>query len=288
MNETLTALAGVRAGHWTDVRAATGVTVILCPEDGCVASASFLGPSPGTREAALLDPGKRVEKIHALVFTGGSAMGLEAASGVARYLFERGIGHPTRKAAVPIVPAAVIYDYLLGEVAWPDAEAGYRAAASASSKPVATGRVGAGAGASCGKYLRPVPTGLGSSLVAADGDRVGALAVVNPVGDVYTPAGGLLAGHGDAEAWRTAEPRAGENTTLLAVGLEAPLQKTEARMLANAAQAALARVVRPSHTPWDGDAAFVFSTGTGSAAPMGVLTAMVQEAVEKAVVAAVS
>ncbi len=286
MNTTLTAIPGFRVGHWTNSRAATGVTVILCPAEGCVASASFLGPAPGTREAVLLEPQKKVERIHGLVLTGGSAPGLAAADGVMRYLFERGIGHPTAKAAVPIVPAAVIYDYLLGEVAWPDAEAGYQAAAAASDAPVLPGAVGAGAGASCGKYLRPVPTGQGSALVWAGEVRVGALAVVNPVGDVYSPDGHLLAGHGDRAAWLSANLRAGEHTTLLAVGLEAPLQKSEARMLANAAQTALARVVRPSHTPWDGDAAFVLTTAAGAPAPLGVLSLLVQEAVEQAVMAA--
>ncbi|WP_457630487.1 P1 family peptidase [Oceanithermus sp.] len=287
MNTTLTAIPGLRVGHWTDRRRVTGVTAILCPEEGCVASASFLGPAPGSREAVLLEPQKKVERIHALVFSGGSAMGLEAASGVARYLFERGVGHPTRLAAVPIVPAAVIYDYLVGEVAWPDAEAGYQAAAAASAEPVPPGLVGAGTGATCGKYLKPVPTGLGSALARAGEVRVGALAVVNPVGDVYAPDGRLLAGHGDRAAWLTAQLGAGENTTLLAVGLEAPVGKAEARMLADAAQTALARVVRPSHTLWDGDAAFVLSTGAGKPAPLGLLGLLVQEAVERAVVAAV-
>jgi len=287
VNTTLTAVPGLRVGHWTDSRAATGVTVVLCPDEGCTAAASFMGPSPGSREGVLLAPDKRVERIHALVFSGGSAMGLEAAAGVARYLFERGVGHPTMKAAVPIVPAAVIYDYLVGEVAWPDADAGYQAAAAADGAPVLQGLVGAGTGATCGKYLKPVPTGLGSALVRAGEVRVGALAVVNPVGDVYSTTGELLAGHGDRAAWLSAQPRAGENTTLLAIGLEAPVTKAEAKMLANSAQTALARVVRPSHTPWDGDAAFVFSTAAGSPAPLGVLSLLVQEAVEQAVMAAV-
>jgi len=288
VNTTLTALAGFRVGHWTNDAARTGVTVILCPDEGCVASADFVGASPGTREAALLAAEKRVKRIHALVLSGGSAMGLETATGVAHYLFERGVGHPTRLARVPIVPAAVIYDYLCGEVAWPDARAGYSAAAAASAAAVATGRVGAGAGASAGKYLRPVASGLGSSLASAADVRVGALAVVNPLGDVYSPRGELLAGHGDRAAWLRASFAFAENTTLLAIGLEAKLSKAEARMLAAAAQAALARVIRPSHTPWDGDVAFVLSSARTAAAPLGVLSLLVQEAVEKAVTAAVS
>ncbi len=288
MNPTLTALQGFRVGHWTDPEARTGVTAILCHEAGCVASASFAGPSPGTREAALLAPEKRVERVHALVFTGGSAMGLAAADGVVRFLLERGVGHPTRMGPVPIVPAAVIYDLLVGRPVWPDTEAGYLAAAAASDAPVAEGAVGAGTGATAGKYREPVDTGLGSALATWLDVRVGALAVVNPVGDLYAPDGRLLAGHGDREAWmRAADPRPEEQTTLVAVGVEARLDKRTARMLAEAGQAALARVIRPSHTPWDGDAVFVLSSMAAPEAPLPVLSALVQEAVEEAVVRSV-
>jgi len=287
VNTTLTALPGLRVGHWTDARARTGVTVILCPPEGCVASASFAGPSPGTREAALLAPEKRVERVHALVFSGGSAFGLAAADGAVRYLHERGVGHPTRMGPVPIVPAAVIYDLLVGEPVWPGPQEGYAAAAAASTDPVACGAVGAGAGATAGKYLEPVPTGLGSALVGWEGARVAALAVVNPVGDVYAPDGRLLAGHADREAWMRAEPKPAEQTTLVALVTDAPLGKREARMLAEAGQAALARVIRPSHTPWDGDAVFVLSTGRGAAAPLAALSALLQEAVQEAVLRSV-
>ncbi|WP_287410130.1 P1 family peptidase [Oceanithermus sp.] len=286
MNATLTAVEGLRVGHWSDPAARTGVTVILCPDEGCVASASFAGPSPGTREAALLAPEKRVERVHALVFTGGSAFGLAAADGVVRFLHERGVGHPTRMGPVPIVPAAVIYDLLVGEPVWPGPREGYAAAAAASADPVTAGAVGAGAGATAGKYRAPVPTGLGSALARWRDLSVGALAVVNPVGDVYAPDGRLLAGHGDREAWMRAEPRPGEHTTLVALATAAPLDKREARMLAGAGQAALGRVIRPSHTPWDGDAVFVLSTGRAAAAPLAALSALVQEAVCAAVTAA--
>ncbi len=283
MNDTLTAVAGLRVGQWTHPAARTGVTAVLCPDGGCVASASFAGPSPGTREAALLAPEKRVERVHALVFTGGSAFGLAAAEGVVRFLHERGVGHPTRMGPVPIVPAAVIYDLLVGEPVWPGAEEGYAAAAAASADPVTSGRVGAGAGATAGKYKAPVPTGQGSALARWRDLSVGALAVVNPVGDVYDSSGRLLAGYGDREAWMQAEPRPTENTTLVALATDAPLSKREARMLAEAGQAALARVVRPSHTPWDGDAVFVLAGGRGSPAPLAALTALMQEAVVAAV-----
>ncbi|AEB12756.1 P1 family peptidase [Marinithermus hydrothermalis] len=286
MNRTLTGIRGLRVGHWTDPVGRTGCTVILCPPEGCVASAAFVGPSPGTREAALLAPEKRVARIHALLLTGGSAFGLAAADGVVRFLEEQGVGHPTPAGPVPIVPAAVIYDLMLGDPkARPDAEAGYQAAARATDAPVAEGAVGAGAGASAGKYIAPVPTGLGSALVEHRGVRVGALAVVNPVGDVYSPDGRLLAGHGRREAFLEAALGFG-HTTLLAVGVEAPIAKAEARQLADAAQGVLGRVIRPSHTPWDGDAAFVLATGRGPQAPLPLLAALVQEAVVEAVVRA--
>ncbi len=279
----LTDLEGFTVGVWTDERARTGVTVIRCPREGCLASASFLGPAPGTREAALLAPEKPVERVHALVFTGGSALGLASATGVARRLAEEGVGHPTRVRPIPIVPAAVIYDLLLGEPTWPDADAGYRAAAAASRAPVPEGPVGAGAGASAGKYRTPVPTGQGSARVESGAVRAAALAVVNPVGDVYDLKGRLLAGHGEPCPFL---PSPLENTTLVAVGLEAPLTKPQAKLLADASQAAIGRVVRPSHTPWDGDAVFVLSTGRGPEAPLGLLAALVQEAVTAAIIRA--
>ncbi len=276
-------LEEITFGVWTDPEAATGLTVIRCPAEGCIASASFLGPAPGTREAALLAPEKPVERLHALVFTGGSALGLEAAGGVARRLAEEGIGHPTRVRPIPIVAAAVIYDLLLGAPRWPDLKAGYQAAASARPGPPPEGRVGAGAGASAGKYRTPVPTGQGYALLEEAGVRVAALAVPNPVGDVYDPSGNLIAGHGEPR------PRPGtpmEHTTLVAVLLEAKIEKTQAKLLADAAQAAIGRVVRPSHTPWDGDASFVLSTARGPEAPLGLLSVLVQEAVAEAIVRA--
>ncbi len=288
---SLTDIEGFSVGVWTDEAAATGVTVIRCPEEGCLASASFLGAAPGTREAALLAPEKPVARLNALVFTGGSALGLASASGVAERLAEEGIGHLTPARPIPIVAAAVIYDLLLGRPDWPGAEAGYRAAASASAEHVPEGRVGAGAGASAGKYLTPVPTGQGSALAEAGNIRVGALAVVNPVGDVYTPEGKCIAGHDDREAllrFLSGRSRPIEHTTLVAVGLEAPISKAEAKMLADAAQAAIGRVIRPSHTPWDGDATFVLSTLKGPPAPIGLLSVLVQEATVKAILRAAS
>lgn len=286
-NHTITAIKGIRAGHWTDAEGQTGCTVLLLPPEGAVTSASFFGPSPGTREGILLAPEKKVERVHAILLTGGSAFGLAAADGVVRWLEEHDIGHPTPVAKVPLVPAAVIYDLVMGDPkARPTADSGYAACEAASDAPLETGRVGAGTGASAGKYIKPVPAGLGSSMVEFEGVRVGAVAVVNPVGDVTTPEGKLLAGHGDRHAFLHASLQFG-NTTLLAVAIEAPISKAQARQLADTAQSALARVIRPSHTIWDGDTAFLCSTGNGPAAAMPTLTLLVQDAVEQAVMNAV-
>lgn len=287
MNTTLTAVPGFRVGHWTDLQAQTGCTVILCPPEGAVASASFIGPSPGTREGVLLAPEKTVERVHALLLTGGSAFGLAAASGVVRVLEERGVGHQTPAARVPIVPAAVIYDLAVGDprVRPGDAQ-GEAAARAASDQPLPRGRVGAGTGATAGKYLGGAGAaygGLGSVCVERHGVRVGALAVVNPVGDVLDEVGGLLAGPGTGPGATAFTPGDVENTTLLALVTEHTLTKAECRRLADAAQTALGGVIRPSHTAWDGDSAFVLSACTRPPADALLLGALVQEAVQAAV-----
>lgn len=285
-NATLTAIPGFQVGHWTDALGQTGCTVILCPAAGAVAAASFLGPSPGTREGVLLAPEKKVERIHALLLTGGSAFGLGAAQGVVKVLEERGIGHETPWARVPIVPAAVIYDLGVGDPkARPGAAEGEQAARSASVGPVLRGRVGAGTGATAGKYLGTgaVPGGLGSVLLERHGVRVAALAVVNPIGDVLDEQGGVLAGPGLGPGAVSFTPGDVENTTLLAVVTEHTLSKADARRYADAAQCALGRVIQPSHTFWDGDSAFILSSCTLPPADPLLLGALVQEAVCAAV-----
>ncbi|PNY82059.1 P1 family peptidase [Deinococcus koreensis] len=285
-NATLTAVPGFRVGHWTDPVGQTGCTVILCPDSGAVASASFLGPSPGTREGVLLSPEKKVERVHALLFTGGSAFGLAAAAGVVKVLEERGIGHETPWARVPIVPAAVIYDLGVGSaLARPGEREGELAARAASPEPVARGRVGAGTGATAGKYLGTggVPGGLGSVMLERHGVRVGALAVVNSIGDVLDERGDVLAGPGVGPGAVAFTPGEVESTTLVAVVTEHLLTKNDCRRLADAAQAALGRVIHPSHTFWDGDSAFVLSAGTQPPADPMLLGALLQEAVCAAV-----
>ena len=291
MNQTLTAVPGFLIGHWTDLLGQTGCTVLLCPPEGAVASASFLGPSPGTREGVLLAPDKKVERVHAILLTGGSAFGLGAANGVVRWLEEQGIGHETPFARVPLVPAAVIYDLGSGDPgARPLDKHGYFAASIASSEPVPRGRVGAGTGATIGKYLGPahvVPGGLGSAYISRHGVSVGAVAVVNPVGDVLDEHGSVIAGPGTGPGAVAFTPGDVENTTLVAVVTEHALSKPGAKRLADAAQTALARVIRPSHTCWDGDSTFVLSSGVLPAADPMLLGALVQEVVAAAVIDAV-
>ena len=291
MNQTLTAVPGFLVGHWTDPVGQTGCTVILAPPEGAVASASFLGPSPGTREGVLLAPDKKVERIHALLLTGGSAFGLGAATGVVRWLEEQDIGHPTPFAKVPLVPAAVIYDLGAGDPkARPLDEHGYHAASTASSGPVPRGRVGAGTGATIGKYLGPagtVPGGLGSAYLSRHGVSVGAIAVVNPIGDVLGEVGQVIAGPGTGPGAVAFTPGDVESTTLIAVVTGHTLTKPEAKRLADAAQTALARVIRPSHTTWDGDSAFVLSSAALPPADPMLLGALVQDVVAAAVIDAV-
>jgi L-aminopeptidase/D-esterase-like protein len=297
---TLTAVSGLEVGHWHDAETRTGCTVVLCPEDGCVASADVRGGAPGTRETALLEPEKTVSRVHAVTLAGGSAFGLDAATGVMRWLEARGRGFPTPFGVVPIVPAAVIYDLGVGDPAVrPDAEAGYRACEGASSAPVSQGRVGAGAGATCGKYqgfARAQGSGLGSAAVTVEGATVAALSVANPVGDLIDPASGaVVAGvmgetRGYLERFSQASlgaDLAGSNTTLVVVATDAFISKAEAKALAQSAHVGIARVTRPSHTPSDGDTTFALSTCGGPKVPLLLLSVAVQEVVAEAILAGV-
>lgn len=304
-NQTLTAIPGVRVGHWTDRVGLTGCTVVLLPPGGAVASADVRGGAPSTRETDLLDPTKSVQRVHALVLAGGSAFGLAAADGVVEHLEAAGEGVWTPAARIPIVPTAVIYDLSTGSPhARPNRDSGLAAARAASALPVPGGRVGAGTGAICGSYLGrelAEPGGIGSALVEVGGSRVAALAVVNPAGDVVDELGRVVAGARLPDGGRPAPgsfARAvasgvasvlldGTNTTLVIVGTDAPLSKVACRVLAEAAQAGLGRATRPSQTPFDGDASFAFSVGGGPAVALAALAAAVQDAVAAAVVAAV-
>lgn len=208
------------------------------------------------------------------------------------------MGFPTPFGVVPIVPAAVIYDLGVGRpLPRPDAEAGRSALEAASAAPIAQGRVGAGTGASCGKYLgfeRAEPSGLGSAARTVQGAVVAALSVANPVGDLVDPStGAVVAGARLADGRRPPPERrletftdalAGTNTTLVVVATDAPLSKTEAYVLAQSAHVGIARVTRPSHTPSDGDTTFALSTGRGPKVPLTLLAVAAQEVVAEAIV----
>ena len=284
-DQGLTAVAGIKVGHHTLSERPTGCTVVLV-EAGAVAGVDVCGGAPGTRETDLLEPAKTVQEVHAIVLSGGSAFGLDAAGGVMRYLSERGIGYETPDTTVPIVPAAILYDLGVGDdpTIRPTAECGYRAAAAATPGPVAEGNVGAGAGATVGKTtgrMRAMKGGVGSAAVTLrDGLVVAALVAVNAVGDVIDPATGRVvagvrtedgAGLADARTLLRAgsidRNRPGENTTIGVVATNARLSQAQATVMAQMAHDGFARAIAPSHTPSDGDAIFALATGLRPDAP---------------------
>jgi L-aminopeptidase/D-esterase-like protein len=301
----LTAIAGLKVGHHTLSERPTGCTVILA-ESGAVAGVDVRGSAPGTRETDLLNPVNLVDKVHAVVLTGGSAFGLDAASGVMRFLDERGIGFPTPFGPVPIVPAAVIFDLGLGNPrVRPTADCGHSAARAASNLPAQEGNVGAGAGATVGKAAgaaRAMKGGLGSaSIRTPDGLVVAALVVVNAFGDVIDPATGkVLAGVRTADGRSLADVRVllregsgtdrpfGMNTTIGVVATNATLTKTEATKVAQMAHDGIARAVAPAHTMFDGDTLFALATGERAGpANVSAIGALAAEAVSQAIVRAI-
>jgi L-aminopeptidase/D-esterase-like protein len=305
MNQSLTALNGVRVGHWTNLIARTGCTVVLFPTGGVVMSAEVRGGAPGTRETPLLAPDKAVEKVHGLLLTGGSAYGLAAATGVMQWLEATGEGVITPGGRVPIVPSAVIFDLAVGNpLIRPNAEHGFAACESASSDPIQNGQIGVGAGAMTGKLLgfaHAQAGGIGSALLQVGSARVTALVVANPTGDIVDSSGQVVAGTTKPDGTRLTDPERLEilslgqnkflqhtNTTLITVGTNAKLSKLECSVLAQAAQMGLARGTRPSHTPHDGDTSFVFSTAEVDSPPMIALVAAVQSVVHMALLNAVT
>lgn len=280
-NRTLTAVLGVKVGHHTLSERPTGCTVVLL-ERGAVAGVDVRGSAPGTRETSLLSPVNTVEQVHAIVLSGGSAFGLDAATGVMRYLDERDIGFKLGPINVPIVPAAVLIDLWVGgkPQVRPSADCGYQAARDASSDPVAEGSVGAGAGATIGKLAgvtRAMKGGVGTaSLTTADGVTLSALVAVNALGDVIDPATGqVVAGVRTADGQALADarvllrtegrafatPRVADNTTLGVIATNATLSKVQATRVAQVAHDGYARAIWPVHTQADGDTIFVVATG---------------------------
>jgi len=304
---SITDVPGVEVGHWTSSRRPTGCTAILTRE-GAVAGVDVRGGGPGTRETDLLSPERTIEKVHAIVLSGGSAFGLATADGVMRYLEESGIGFRAGSAVVPIVPAAILYDLGLGDSSIrPDAESGYKAAKAASSGTVRQGNVGAGAGATVGKLMgagRSMKAGIGSaSMELPDGLVLGAIAAVNSLGDVVDPeTNEILAGalNEDGRSFANLSQRIREglgfgaaerfqNTTLGVVAANVDWTQAQAQKVAQMAQDGLARAIRPVHMPFDGDT--IFTVGTGGAktdtARLGLLGALAADVLAQAVVAAV-
>ena len=302
---SITRVAGIEVGHFTDTRRPTGCTVVMARE-GAVAGVDVRGAAPGTRETDLLHPSNLVDKVHAIMLAGGSAWGLEAATGAVRWLEERGVGLDVAVGRLPIVPAAVLFDLLVGDMRIrPDAAAGYAACAAASSADPAEGNVGAGAGAVVGKVFgiqHAMKGGVGTASVTVDGVTVGALIACNALGDVIDPdTAQVMAGArtDDGRALRDTRrallcgqpPQpllAGTNTTIGVVATDAILTKAQAHRLAIAAHDGLARSINPVHTMSDGDTLFSLGTGrAGKSLGMMVLATMAAEATARATVRAV-
>ncbi|HXD16918.1 MAG TPA: P1 family peptidase [Vicinamibacterales bacterium] len=307
----ITQVPGIRVGHFTLPGGLTGCTVVLADGDGAVGGVAQRGGAPGTRETDLLDPTNLVERVNAIVLSGGSAFGLDAAQGVVKYLEEKNVGFKTSAGVVPIVPSAILFDLGFGgNKARPTAECGYKAAGAAAGGPVAEGNVGAGAGATVGKIgggRMPMKSGIGSAAIALpNGLVVGAIVAVNAVGDIIDPSNGaVVAGARDANGniadarkvlragSQTSTPRPGENTTIGVVATNAKLTKAQASRMALMADDGLARALFPSHTLGDGDTVFALATGgwngTADVSNVGALAAdVIAEAIIRAAVMAKS
>jgi L-aminopeptidase/D-esterase-like protein len=301
----LTAVQGIKVGHYTMPGRPTGCTVILAGS-GAVGSVDVRGGAPATKETDLLDPVNSVQVVHAIVLSGGSAFGLDASTGVMRYLEEHGIGYETRAARVPIVPAASLIDLHFGgnPKIRPDADCGYKAAEGASDGPVGEGNIGAGAGATVGKLEgveRSMKAGIGSSaIVLPNGLVVAALVAVNALGDIVDPSSGrVIAGMRTADGKALADarkimrsagdmrPRPGENTTIGVVATNARLTKVQAQKVAQMAHDGYARAINPVHTPGDGDTIFSIATGAREdEVSVSMVGALAAEAMADAIVRA--
>jgi L-aminopeptidase/D-esterase-like protein len=302
-NATLTAVAGLKVGHYTYAERPTGCTVVVVDGDA-VGGVSQKGGAPGTRETDLLDPLNMVDKVNAIVLSGGSAFGLDAATGTMKWLEEHDIGWPAGPAKVPIVPSAILFDLGVGGTTpRPTADCGYRAAAAATAAPVAEGSVGAGAGATVGKFGggRPMKAGIGSAAVALpNGLIVGAIVAVNASGDIIDPnTGKTIAGVRNADGTladarkilrsgvSARTPGPGQNTTIGVVATNARLSKSDVNRVALMADDGYARAIYPSHTVNDGDTIFSLATGRwDGTADVTIVGALAAEAMAQAVVRA--
>lgn len=314
LQNSITDVGGIRVGHAHDLEALTGCTVVLA-EGSAVGGIDQRGGAPGTRETDLLHPQNLVENVHAILLSGGSAFGLDAAAGVMRYLEERQVGYNAGPARVPIVPAAILFDLSLGRAdVRPDAEMGYQACLNASTERPAEGNVGAGTGATVGKILglgQAMKSGIGTaSLGLGRGLVVGAIAAVNVFGDVLDPATGqIVAG---ARSFQRGPLHIGEqgyfadtlsvmrglvgrtilgfamreHTVIGVVASTARFNKEQTNKVAQMAQDGVARTIRPAHTMLDGDTVFALSTGKVKA-DVNIVGAFAAEAMAQAVLRAV-
>ncbi|MBX3050367.1 MAG: P1 family peptidase [Caldilineaceae bacterium] len=282
MDNSLTDIAGVLVGHWTDGANGTGCTVVLTP-DGACGGVDVRGSSPGTRETDLLDPITGVDRVHGIVLSGGSAYGLGAAHGAVRWLAENGYGWPTAAARVPIVSSAILYDLgFNGSAVYPTEADAYATCQTASARDTSRGNIGAGTGCTVGKLLgfaNASRGGLGQASVTLPGGAVvAALVAVNAIGDIVDPTSAqIIAGARDPESGQLADalasltsrfdsflfrrPPVRENTSIGVVATNLPLTKAQATKLAQMAQAGITRTTRPAHTMYDGDCLFALGTG---------------------------
>jgi len=303
----LTLIPGIEVGHFTDTRRPTGCTAILFRQ-GAVAGVDVRGAAPGTRETDLLNPLNTVQQIHAIMLSGGSAYGLDTASGAMRYLEEKGIGFHIGNQIVPIVPAAILYDLSVGDGhIRPDAAAGYAACKAASTAPVAEGSIGAGAGATIGKLFGPrsmMKSGIGTACLSIGntGVIVAAIVAVNAVGDVLDPTTGHIiagarkpdgSGFMDTmarlrEGRNRVDAEPGRNTTIGVVATNAIFDKAQMTKIAQMAHDGLARAINPVHTTMDGDTLFAASTAAVKPSmDHGVIGAIAAEVMTQAVLRAV-
>jgi L-aminopeptidase/D-esterase-like protein len=302
----ITDVQGVKVGHFTDSRRPTGCTVLIF-ENSATAGVDVRGAAPGTRETDLLNPINSVQKVQAILLTGGSAYGLDAAGGVMRYLEEHKLGLSVGSNIVPIVPAAVLFDLPVGDgKIRPTAESGYKACQAAAAGKVQEGNVGAGAGATVGKMFgmkSAMKSGIGTASIRVGGSGivVGAIIAVNSVGDVVDPkAGKIIAGArkpdgsgfidtiAEMRAGRLGEAPLGAHTAIGVVATNVAFDKAQMTKIAQMAHDGLARCVNPVHTPSDGDTIFAVATGAINArADHGAIGALAAEAISEAVLRAV-
>lgn len=298
-----TDIDGIKVGNASNIKAGTGCTVVIC-EEGATAGVDVRGGSPGTRETDLLNPQNLVDKAHAVVLAGGSAFGLDAASGVMKYLEERNIGFDVQVTKVPIVLSAVLFDLVVGDYrVRPDFNMGYNACINATDKECPNGNVGAGTGATVGKFLgleRAMKGGLGSYAVEIGDLKVGAIVAVNALGDIVDPeTGEILAGLLDergekligteremVKAYNKKKNLFSGNTTIGVVATNGILTKAEANKLASMAHNGYARAIRPAHSIFDGDTIFAMVTGKVEA-DINVIGLLAAKVMERAVVNAV-